>query len=175
MRAQQEKKSENRTLTVAGFIEKIVVGVGVGKMSHAGNFTDKILPQVTRDLATLTGQQPDTRTARLSIAGFKVRQGQVVGLRVTLRGRKMADFFGRLMNIALPRVRDFRGIDLASIDGGGVLNLGIKEHIVFPEINPENSPTIFSMGIAIVPRERKKSRESVAAAYRELGVPLKKK
>lgn len=163
-----QKKKEIR-----GFLEKIVIDAGVGRLAQTPNFEEKALVQVTRDLAAITGQKAELRRAKKSIAGFKVREGQIVGLRVTLRRGKMVDFFERLITIVLPRVRDFNGIDPKNIDKGGTLNLGIREHAVFPEIVPEQSPVGFSLGMNIVPRLR--NRAKAVEELRKLGVPLKKK
>ncbi len=157
---------------VRNFLEKVVVNIGVGRLSQNANFDEKILPQIAKDLASLAGQAPRVRRAKQSIAGFKLREGQIVGLQVTLRGKKMLDFFERLINTVLPRVRDFKGLDLAIIDKGGVLNIGIKEHVVFPEINPEESTLMFPLGVNLVPRI--KNRENAILNYRKFGVPLKK-
>jgi large subunit ribosomal protein L5 len=125
-----------------------------------------------RDIAAVTGQQPHVRRAKESIAGFKLREGQIVGLRVTLRREKAVDFFERLITIVLPRVRDFGGLELSAIDQGGTLNVGVRDHLVFPEISPEKSPISFSLGVSVVPkvRNRAKSVEKFAA----FGVPIKK-
>lgn len=154
-------------------LEKIVVNVGIGKLSQQPNFEDKILPEVIKELSLITGQKPFICKAKKSIAGFKVRAGQIVGLKVTLRRQKMKDFLSRLVNIALPRVRDFKGINLKSIDGKGNLTIGIKEHTVFPEINPETSKVDFGLEISIV--SNAKNREEAIELYRELGIPLKLK
>jgi len=132
------------------FLEKIVINVGVGRLSQQSNFEEKILPQIMRDIAVIAGQAPRVRRAKKSIAGFKVREGQIVGVCVTLRGRRMVDFFNRLIMIVLPRVRDFRGIDPKVVDNGGVLNVGLREHLVFNEINPEESTLIFPLEISVV-------------------------
>ncbi len=155
------------------FLEKIVVDAGVGRLGQTPGFEEKALVQVMRDLGLVTGQKPEVRRAKKSIAGFKLREGQIVGLRVTLRRDKMVDFFERLITIVLPRVRDFNGLDLKNVDEGGVLNLGIRDHFVFPEVVPEQSPVSFSLGIAIVPRKR--DRAATIAAFRAQGVPFKKK
>lgn len=157
---------------VTAFLEKIVVDAGVGRMSQLPNFEEKALQQVLHDLAAMTGQKAELRRAKRSIAGFKTREGQVVGLRITLRRKRMVDFFERLIRIVLPRVRDFRGIDPAVVDAGGTLNLGIKEHVVFPEINPEQSPISFSIGVSIVPKIR--NRAKAVETFRSMGVPFKK-
>lgn len=157
-------------ITPKQFLEKIVVNVGVGRLGQQQNFEDKILVQVKRDLAAITGQAAHPRPSTRSIAGFRMREGQIVGLRVTLRGQKMVDFFTRLIMIVLPRVRDFRGIARTAVDAGGTLNLGITEHTVFPEINPEHSPMIFSLGISVVPKKR--IRKEALEAYQAFEVPL---
>lgn len=155
----------------AGFLDKIVIDAGVGRLSSQPNFAEKGLIQIQRDLALIAGQKPEMRPAKKSISGFKIREGQVVGLRVTLRRKRMVDFFERLIKMVLPRVRDFSGLKLTSVDGGGVLNIGIKEQFVFPEVNPEQSPLSFSLGISIVPKARK--REKAIEGFRALGAPLK--
>lgn len=155
------------------FLEKIVLDAGVGRLSQTPNFEEKALAQVMRDFASMTGQKPQIRRSKKSIAGFKMREGQVVGVKVTLRRKKMVDFFERLITIVLPRVRDFNGLDPKNIDEHGVLNIGLRDQLVFPEIAPEQSPITFSFGITIVPR--RKQRAQALEAFRELGVPLKKK
>jgi large subunit ribosomal protein L5 len=163
----KEKKELDR------FLEKIVIDAGVGRLSQTPNFEEKALVQVSRDLADVTGQKPQIRRAKQSIAGFKIREGQIVGLRVTLRRDKMVDFFVRLITIVLPRVRDFNGLEIRNIDDNGVLNIGVRDHLVFPEISPERSPISFPLGIAIVPRVRNRAKS--LEEFRKLGVPLKKK
>lgn len=159
-------------VAVRTFLEKIVINSGVGRLSQQPNFEEKLLPQVMRDIAAVAGQAPRVRRAKRSIAGFKIREGQIVGVSVTLRGSKMVDFFTRLIMIVLPRVRDFRGIALKAVDNGGVLNVGLREQLVFNEINPEESTLIFPLEISVVPSRR--DRTAALIAYRELGVPLKK-
>lgn len=166
----QEKNA--RTKEIRGFLEKIVVDAGVGRLSQTPNFEEKALAQVMRDLAAMTGQKPQVRRARKSIAGFKLREGTVVGLRTTLRRARMVDFFERLIKIVLPRVRDFNGLATGNVDAHGILNTGIREQFVFPEISPEESPVTFSLGVTIVPRI--KDRAKALAEFRRLGVPLKK-
>jgi len=158
--------------TLRNFLEKVVIDVGVGRMSQQPNFEEKALVQVMNDIAAITGQKPQVRRAKKSIAGFKIREGQIVGVKVTLRRKKMVDFFEKLVKIILPRVRDFTGLEQRNVDRAGVLNLGLKEQAVFPEINPEKSPVSFSFGITIVPKKRK--RAEAVKTYFEFGVPLKK-
>ncbi|MBI4094256.1 MAG: 50S ribosomal protein L5 [Candidatus Liptonbacteria bacterium] len=152
-------------------IEKIVVNVGVGRLSQQQNFEEKILPQIKRDIALLSGQEPQVRRAKQAVAGFKIRQGHIVGVRATLRSRKMSDFLRRLIAIVLPRVRDFRGIPLSAVDHGGALHIGLGEQMVFPEVNPEQSPISFSLQVSVVPTTR--NREEALHLYKRLGVPLR--
>lgn len=156
---------------ISAFLEKIVVNTGVGRASQQPNFEDKILKQVRSDIAKLTGQMPQVRRIEKSIAGFKVREGAVVGVRVTLRGRKMVDFFERFIRIVLPRVRDFSGLALSNVDKSGVLNVGIREQLVFTEISPEESTFLFPLQVTLVPKHKR--REEALEAYRTLGVPLR--
>lgn len=166
-------KNFQNDLEIRQFLEKIVVNAGVGRMSgQSPDFAQKTLPHIVKDLSLITGQKPKICPARQSIAGFKLREGQIVGLQVTLRRKKMIDFLERLIKIVLPRVRDFSGIDLKSIDRKGVLNIGFREQFVFPEINPEESPVSFSLGVNIVPKE--KNREKAIQNYKQFGLPLKK-
>jgi large subunit ribosomal protein L5 len=153
------------------FLDKIVVNAGVGRASTQPNFEEKVLTQIMKDISAIAGQKPQIRRARKSIAAFKTREGQVVGLRVTLRRQKMVDFFERLVRIVLPRVRDFSGLDPMIVDKGGVLNIGFREQFVFPEINPEEAPFTFPLGVNLVPRA--KSRAKALEAYQKFGVPLR--
>ncbi len=153
-------------------LEKIVVSTGVGKLRNTPKFTENILPAITDDFKTIVGQAPATRGAKKSIATFKTRTGDIVGLVTTLRGKKMKHFLDRLVNIALPRVRDFRGINPKSFDEKGHLSIGIKEHVVFPEINPEKTQTIFGLQVTIV-GNTKNAKEGAEFA-KELNIPLKK-
>lgn len=166
-------KEKDEKDQIRKFLEKIVINAGVGRQSGQPNFEEKILVQLSRDLGLLSGQKPEVKRAKRSIAGFKVREGQIVGLKITLRRQKMVDFFERLIKIVLPRVRDFNGLNLKSIDGGGVLSLGFKEQFAFPEVNPEQSPVVFTLEVSLVPRI--KDREAAIGTLRILGVPLKKK
>ncbi len=153
-------------------LDKVVINSGIGRLSTTPNFEEKVLPEIMKELATITGQKPAPRSAKQSIAGFKIRQGNIVGLKVTLRGKRMMEFLNRLNSIVLPRLRDFRGLDLKTVDAGGNLSIGLREQFVFPEILPENSKVNFGIQITIVPKN--KSREEAIGLYRELGIPLKK-
>jgi large subunit ribosomal protein L5 len=155
-------------------LEKIVVSCGVGKLRQANaQFGEKVLPEIIKEFGLITGQKPSTTKAKKSISGFNVRQGEVVGLRATLRRRRMEDFLERVINVVLPRVRDFRGLNLKSVDKNGNLNIGFKEQIVFPEINPETSRVSFGLQVTVVPKTR--NREKAVDFYREKGLPLASK
>jgi large subunit ribosomal protein L5 len=171
--ATQTKQENNRRKEIRSFLEKVVIDAGVGRLSQTPNFEEKALVQVMKDLAAVTGQKAQIRRAKKSIAGFKIRENQIVGLRVTLRKEKAVDFFERLVTIVLPRVRDFNGLELSNVDHGGTLNLGVREQLVFPEISPENSPVTFSVGVSVVPK--KKDHEKSMEEFKKFGVPLKKK
>ena len=168
----RNKIHEVEPARVKSFLEKVVINAGVGRASQQAQFEEKTLPQILKDVAALAGQAPRVTRAYKSIAGFKMREGQIVGVQVTLRGAKMVDFFKRFITIVLPRVRDFSGISASSIDHSGALNIGLKEHYVFSEITPEESPFSFSLGVTMVPKGR--AREKAIATYVELGVPMKK-
>lgn len=127
-------------------IEKIIVNIGVG----AAKDNPKLLEGAVNDLTLITGQKPLVTTAKKSIANFKLREGSKIGCKVTLRGDKMYDFLDKLMNISLPRVRDFRGIKSTSFDGRGNYSLGLKEQLIFPEIEYDKVDSIRGMNIVIV-------------------------
>ena len=127
-------------------LTKIVVNVGTGEA-----ITDaKAIEGATRDLATITGQQPRVNRARKSIAGFKLRQGMPIGVKVTLRGNRMWELFDRLLSVALPRIRDFRGLSPHSFDGRGNYTFGLTEQLVFPEIDYDSIDRVRGMDITIV-------------------------
>lgn len=154
-------------------IDKIVVNAGIGKISSQPNFADKILPEIIKEFALITGQKPAQCPAKKSISGFKIREGMIVGLKTTLRSGRMRDFLMKVSKVILPRIRDFRGISDTSIDQNGNLTLGIKENVAFPEVNPEITKTNFGVEITIVPKSVK-NREEAIAMYQELGIPFKK-
>ena len=155
------------------YLVKVVVNMGIGKVlsSSDGQHHDSILAEVTKCLTLITGQKPESRLAKQSIAGFKVREGGVVGLRVTLRKQRMEDFVERLVKMIFPRLRDFRGFPLRLVDPHSILNIGIKEHLVFPELSQEEFRKIYGVEITLVPSTR--SREQAIALYRAHGFPLK--
>lgn len=148
-------------------IEKIVVSAGVGKRRDKAQ-----LALVSDRLTRITGQKPSPRPAKQSIAQFKVREGEVVGYQITLRGARMYDFLDKVIHIALPRTRDFRGINDSAVDGMGNMTIGIKEHTIFPETSDEDLKDIFGLAVTVVTSA--KSREEALAFFRHLGVPFKK-
>jgi large subunit ribosomal protein L5 len=147
-------------------VEKVVLNMGVGEA--IGNA--KILDAAVDELATIAGQKPVIRKAKKSIASFKLREGVAIGTSVTLRGEKMYEFLDRLINIALPRVRDFRGVPTKSFDGRGNYTLGIRDHLIFPEIDPVKVDKSKGMNITIVTTA--KTDEEARALLRELGLPF---
>jgi large subunit ribosomal protein L5 len=144
-------------------LEKIVINMGVGEGAHDEKFIDAAL----KDLETITGQKPVVTKARKSIAGFKLREGQTIGVKVTLRGENMYNFMEKLIRVALPRVRDFRGISNHSFDGNGNYTLGIKEQLIFPEIEYDNILKIRGMDIVFVTTAKtNKEAESLLRAFK---------
>ena len=142
--ALQEKFSYTNEMMIPK-MDKIVINMGVGEAT-----ADSKKPTIAAaDLAAIAGQKPVITFARNSIAGFKVRENMPIGAKVTLRGARMYEFMDRLINIALPRVRDFRGLNPKSFDGRGNFSLGIKEHIVFPEIDYDKAADIWGMDITV--------------------------
>lgn len=164
-----------QTITAQSVLHKIVVNVGVGRMATSNaHFDEKVLPEIISEFKTVTGQQPALRRAVKSIAGFKLRQGTVVGMNATLRGARMRDFLERLNAIVFPRVRDFRGIPTKNIDANGNLSIGIREHVAFPEIIPENSKVDFGMEVTFVLKVQDKDKAKALEIYHALGIPLVK-
>ena len=148
-------------------ISKVVISVGVG------SFKDKNKFKIVEDrLARITGQKAAPRGAKISIASFKSRTGDIVGYQVTLRGARMFEFLDRLVHIALPRTKDFRGIPLTAADEMGNYTLGIKEHNIFPETTDEELKDVFGLAITIVTTA--KSKDEVIKLLTHLGFPFKK-
>ncbi|MCQ2801181.1 MAG: 50S ribosomal protein L5 [Bacilli bacterium] len=149
-------------------LEKIVINIGVGDA-----LTDnKALENAIRELGQITGQRPVATKAKKSIATFKLREGQAIGCKVTLRGMRMYEFMDRLVSIALPRVRDFRGVSKNSFDGHGNYTLGIKEQLIFPEIDYDKVSKIRGMDIVIVTTANKD--DEAYALLEALGMPFHK-
>lgn len=147
-------------------VEKVVINVGVGRLREP-----KEHEEVLRYLALITGQRPHPRLARRAIAAFKSRIGMTVGYRVTLRGKRMFDFLTRFIHIALPRTRDFRGIPVSSFDANGNLTIGVKEHIVFPEMTGEDYRLLFGFEVTVVTTAER--REEGVLLFKSLGFPMR--
>ncbi|MDO5725681.1 MAG: 50S ribosomal protein L5 [Tissierellia bacterium] len=162
------EKFEYKNVMQVPKLEKIVVNCGVGEAKD----NPKVLESAVNDLTTITGQKPIVTAAKKSIANFKIRDGMNVGCKVTLRGQKMYDFLDKLMNIALPRVRDFTGVRPSSFDGRGNYNLGVREQLIFPEIEYDKIDAIRGMDICIVTTAQ---TDEEAKAFLELmGMPFAK-
>ena len=149
-------------------LEKIVINMGVGDATQ----NSKLLEAAVRDLEVIAGQKPVVTKARKSIAGFKVREGQSIGCKVTLRGENMYNFMDKLISIALPRVRDFRGVSPKAFDGRGNYTMGIKEQLIFSEIDYDNVVKVRGMDIVFVTTA--KSNEEAYDLLNELGIPFRK-
>lgn len=162
-----KKEFEYTTVMQVPKLEKIVINMGVGEGSHDDKFIDAAL----KDLESITGQKPVVTKARKSIAGFKLREGQTIGVKVTLRGENMYDFMEKLIKVALPRVRDFRGVSNHSFDGHGNYTLGIKEQLIFPEIEYDNVLKIRGMDIVFVTTA--KSNKEAESLLKAFGMPFR--
>ncbi|WP_151409235.1 50S ribosomal protein L5 [Anaerococcus sp. Marseille-P9784] len=149
-------------------LEKIVINVGLGEAKDNQN----LLNSVKKELALITGQQPIESKAKKSVANFKLREGQAIGTKVTIRREKMYDFLDKLISISLPRVRDFRGINPNSFDGRGNYSLGIKEQLIFPEIKYDDVDFLHGMDITIVTTA--KTDEEAKAFLELMGMPFTK-
>lgn len=148
-------------------VVKVVVSTGIGSIKDRRK--QELIPE---RLAAITGQKPSARPAKKAIATFKTRQGDIIGQQVTLRGKRMQDFLNRLLHVALPRTKDFRGLSRAAVDEMGNYTLGIKEHIVFPETAEEDIKDIFGLAVTIVTTA--KNSEEARAYLAHLGFPFKK-
>jgi large subunit ribosomal protein L5 len=149
-------------------IIKIMVTIGVGKNRD----NKQHIEAVQKDLATITGQKAKETRAKKSIAGFNVREGNLVGYSVTLRGKRMEDFLTRFVDITLPRVRDFRGLSLKVLDGNGNASIGLTEQLAFPEIHADKTDVIFGVGVTFV--STAKDNETAEKMFRALGFPFRK-
>ena len=150
-------------------IQKIVLNIGVGQATQ----DPKILEDAAKELESIVGQKPAIRKAKKSISNFKLREGMNIGCMVTLRGAKMYEFLDRLINIAIPRIRDFRGVSDKSFDGRGNYTLGIKEHMIFPEVNVDKITRLYGMDITIVTSA--KTDQQAYELLKALGMPFRKK
>ena len=149
-------------------LSKIVVNMGVGDAIA----NPKLLDAAMDDLATITGQRPRLNRARISVASFKLREGMAVGCKVTLRGDRMWEFYDRVVNLALPRIRDFRGVSSKGFDGRGNYTLGIKEHTIFPEIDYDKIAKVFGMDVTFVTTAQ--TDEQAMALLTQLKMPFRK-
>jgi len=146
-------------------LEKIIVSTGTGKIEDKAK-----LALIQNRLALITGQKPSPRPARQSIASFKLREGEIIGYQVTMRGAQMESFFDKLVNLALPQTRDFRGLKTSAIDEMGNITIGIREHTIFPETVNEEIKDVFGLAITIVTTA--KTKAEAEALLRHLGLPL---
>jgi len=166
LRARLKDELELTSVMQVPRVEKITVNMGVGDAKTEA----KLLDSAIEELTTITGQRAQVRRARKSIAGFKIREGMPIGARVTLRGARMYEFLDRLVSIALPRIRDFRGLNPGSFDGRGNYSIGIREQIIFPEINYDDVSTIRGLDVTITTTAE--TDEQAFALLRGLGLPF---
>ena len=162
------KKHNYTTIMEVPKLEKIVINMGVGDATS----NSKLIEAAVKDLELISGQKPVVTKARKSIAGFKVREGQAIGCKVTLRGNNMYNFMDKLVSIGLPRVRDFRGVSPKAFDGRGNYTLGIKEQLIFSEIEYDSVVKVRGMDIVFVTTA--KSNEEAFDLLSELGIPFRK-
>ncbi len=148
-------------------ILKVTLNTGVGRLRQE----KENMEEIVKDLTLISGQKPVFTLAKKAISSFKTRKGQPIGLKVTLRGQRMYDFLDRLVNLALPRTRDFRGLPESAVDENGNLNIGIKEQIIFPEVSHEHVRLIFGLEVAITTNA--KSHEKGLWLFKLLGFPIK--
>jgi len=148
-------------------LEKVVVSIGTGRVD------DKKREELIRDrLAMITGQKPSARPAKQSIASFKLREGEIIGYQITLRGKRMEHFVDKLIHVAIPQTRDFRGLKVTAIDEMGNITIGIKENTIFPECGDEEIKDVFGFAVTIVTTA--KNKKEAEAFFRHIGLPLKK-
>ena len=154
-------------------IQKIVINTSFGKIINNVDPSkkDDIIKNISHDVALICGQNPILTRAKKAISGFKLREDAIVGAKVTLRENRAYEFLARLINIALPRSRDFRGIPLKAVDKTGNLTTGIREQLVFPEIQPEKSKVVFGLEITVV--SNAKTRREAIELFRLIGIPLR--
>ncbi|PRO64597.1 50S ribosomal protein L5 [Alkalicoccus urumqiensis] len=165
--ALKDKFNYSSVMEVPG-IEKIVVNMGVGDAVQ----NSKVLDTAVEELTQITGQKPLVTKAKKSIAGFKVREGMPIGAKVTLRGERMYDFLDKLIAVSLPRVRDFRGVSNKAFDGRGNYTLGVREQLIFPEINYDNVDKVRGMDIVVVTTAN--TDEEARELLTQFGMPFQK-
>ncbi|TSC53038.1 MAG: 50S ribosomal protein L5 [Parcubacteria group bacterium LiPW_39] len=149
-------------------ILKVTINSGLGKYRQ----DQKVIEEIVDNITALAGQRAVFTQAKKAISSFKTREGQIIGVKVTLRGQRMHDFLDRLISLALPRARDFRGLGAKTVDANGNLNLGIREQIIFPEISHEQVKTIFGLEISVTTNA--KLKEEGLELFKLLGFPIKK-
>jgi large subunit ribosomal protein L5 len=150
-------------------LDKVVVNVGIGEAKD----NDKALDAAVGDVTTITGQKPQLVKAKKSVAAFKLREGQTVGIKTTLRGRRMWYFLDKLLNVALPRIRDFRGVNPDGFDGRGNYSLGLREQVVFPEIDYDKIDKLRGLEVAIITTAR--TDDEARSLLTRLGMPFRKR
>lgn len=163
-----QKKFNYKSVMQVPKLDKIVINIGCGDATH----NSKLLDAACNDLLQITGQKPVVTKAKKSIAGFKIREGQAIGCKVTLRGERMYNFLDKLISVSLPRVRDFRGLSPKAYDGRGNYTIGIKEQLVFPEIEFDDVVKVRGMDIVLVTTAN--ANEEAHALLEELGIPFRK-
>ena len=166
IRPQLAEKFGYKNALMAPRLDKVVVNAGVGRATQ----DSKLMDQAVIELSLITGQRPHICLARRSIAAFKLREGTAVGCRVTLRGERMYEFVDRLLNIALPRIRDFRGVPKKSFDGRGNYTLGVREQIIFPEVSLDKVEGTLGMNVTLVTTAR--TDDEARELLRLLGMPF---
>jgi large subunit ribosomal protein L5 len=166
---QMTKEFEYENVMEVPRVAKVVVNVGIGEAKD----NDKALDAAVGDVVTITGQKPALIKARKSVAAFKLREGQTVGIKTTLRGRRMWYFLDKLLNVALPRIRDFRGVNPDGFDGRGNFSLGMREQVVFPEIDYDKIDKLRGLEVAIVTTAR--NDDEARSLLTRLGMPFRKR
>ena len=164
---EMQKKFSYKSVMAVPRIKKVTVNVGIGKIVKEN---DKI-EEIVNALTAITGQKPVKTKAKKAISGFKIREGMEIGVKVTLRGARMWQFIDRVVSATLPRTRDFQGINRKAVDAGGNLNIGLKEHMIFPEISPEKVRHTFGMQITVSTDAH--SQAEGLELFKLLGFPLK--
>jgi len=166
---QMTKEFEYENVMEVPRVAKVVVNVGIGEAKD----NDKALDAAVGDVVTITGQKPALIKARKSVAAFKLREGQTIGIKTTLRGRRMWYFLDKLLNVALPRIRDFRGVNPDGFDGRGNYSLGLREQVVFPEIDYDKIDKLRGLEVAIVTTAR--NDDEARSLLTRLGMPFRKR
>jgi large subunit ribosomal protein L5 len=166
---QMTKEFEYENVMEVPRVMKVVVNVGVGEAKD----NDKALDAAVGDVVTITGQKPALLKARKSVAAFKLREGQTVGIKTTLRGRRMWYFLDKLLNVALPRIRDFRGVNPEGFDGRGNYSLGLREQVIFPEIDYDKIDKLRGLEVSIVTTAR--NDDEARSLLTRLGMPFRKR